>query len=103
MHLFLAILAAAAYTTGGVFMKQSHGLTRLVPAILVFACFLFGSAAQSISMRHSQMSANYVVVLGLEAALALVFGIALLGETLSLRQAAGALLVVAGVGLLRLD
>jgi small multidrug resistance pump/quaternary ammonium compound-resistance protein SugE len=98
----LSIAAAAAYTVGGVFMKQSEGLTRLVPALAVFACFVAGSAVQSVSMRESEMSRNYIIVLGLEAALALGLGMLLFGERLSAAKAAGVLLVAAGVGILRM-
>jgi small multidrug resistance pump/quaternary ammonium compound-resistance protein SugE len=98
----LSIAAAAAYTVGGVFMKQSEGLTRLIPALMVFACFVAGSAAQSVSMRESEMSRNYIIVLGLEAALALGLGMLLFGERLSAAKAAGVLLVAAGVGILRM-
>ncbi|MEZ5355620.1 MAG: SMR family transporter [Bryobacteraceae bacterium] len=101
MALILAILAAGAYTVGGVFMKESAGLTKLTPGLAVFGCFLVGSAMQAVSMRDSEMSSNYVIVLGLEAAMALGLGMVLFGERLSIEKAVGVFLVVAGVTVLR--
>ena len=101
MALLLSIFAAGAYTVGGVFMKQSAGLSKLAPGLLVALCFLAGSAAQAVSMRDSEMSRNYVIVLGLEAGLAMGLGMVLFGEQLSAGKVAGIALVVAGVALLR--
>ncbi len=103
MPILLAIVAAAAYAAGGVFMKQSAGLSKLTPALAVFACFVFGSAIQAVSMRDSEMSNNYVIVLGLEAAMALVLGMIMFNETLSLSKVTGTFLVVAGVTILRMQ
>ena len=83
-------------------MKHSVGLTRLEPALAVFGFFVAGSAMQCVSMRNSAMSTNYIIVLGLEAALALGLGMALFDERLSLAKAAGVTLVVAGIAILRL-
>ncbi|MEZ5401874.1 MAG: SMR family transporter [Bryobacteraceae bacterium] len=101
VSLLLALAAAGAYVAGGVFMKESAGLTRWPPALGVFACFVAGSALQAVSMRDSDMSANYVIVLGLEAALALALGAVVLGEPVSWTKLAGVGLVVAGVAILR--
>lgn len=103
MSLFLSVLAACAYATGGIFMKQSDGLTRPAPSALIFVCFLAGAALQTWSMRGVAMSTNYIIVLGLEAAVALALGMAVFGEPLTLPKSAGVALVVAGVALLRLD
>ncbi len=101
MTLLLAALAAAAYAVGGVFMKHSAGLTQPRPSLAVFALFVAGAALQTLSMRDSLMSSNYLIVLGLEAAIALALGVALLGEGLSLVRAAGVVFVVIGVAILR--
>jgi drug/metabolite transporter (DMT)-like permease len=54
-------------------------------------------------MRRSELSINYILVLGLEAALALLLGIGWLGEALSPRKLAGLALILAGVMSLRLE
>ena len=101
MDLIFALAAASFYTVGGAFMKQSAGLTQPWPSLWLFACFVAGAALQTLSMRGGEMSSNLIIVLGLEAALALGLGLLLFGESLSPGKAAGVLLVVAGAALLR--
>jgi threonine/homoserine efflux transporter RhtA len=54
-------------------------------------------------MKRSEVSVNYVLVLGLEAALAVLLGTAWLDEALSLRRLAGLALILAGIISLRME
>jgi multidrug transporter EmrE-like cation transporter len=54
-------------------------------------------------MRRSELSVTYIVVLGLEAGLALLLGVAWLGEAPSPRKLAGLALILAGILALRLE
>jgi multidrug transporter EmrE-like cation transporter len=101
MNLLLSLLAAGAYTVGGLFMRKAEGFAHARPAAMVFGCFCVGAALQTLAMRRSELSINYILVLGLEAALALLLGIAWLGEALSPRKLAGLALILAGVMSLR--
>ena len=103
MNLLLSLLAAGAYTVGGVFMRKAEGFAHALPAAMVFGCFCVGAALQTLAMRRSELSINYILVLGLEAALALLLGIGWLGEGLSPRKLAGLALILAGVMSLRLE
>jgi small multidrug resistance pump len=103
MTLFLSLLAAGAYAVGGLFMRKAEGFAHALPAAIVFGCFGVGAALQILAMRRSELGVNYVLVLGLEAALALLLGIGWLGETLSTRKLAGLALILAGVMSLRLE
>ncbi len=103
MDLLLSTLAAAAYTIGGVFMRRAEGFAHPRPAMLVFACFSAGAALQTLAMKRSALSVNYILVLGLEAALAVLFGTAWLRETLSARRLTGLALILAGAVTLQLD
>jgi small multidrug resistance pump/quaternary ammonium compound-resistance protein SugE len=103
MSLLLSLLAAAAYTVGGVFMRKAEGFTHALPALMVFACFGAGAALQTLAMRRSEVSINYILVLGLEAALALMLGVAWLGEALSPLKLMGVALILGGVLALRLQ
>jgi small multidrug resistance pump len=89
--------AALLYVIGGVAMKYSRSLTVLQPSLLLYAAFLGGATLQTIGMSGSKMGVTYVVVLGLEAVLALACAAAFLGERVSVSQLAGAILVVAGI------
>ncbi|MEZ5291791.1 MAG: SMR family transporter [Vicinamibacterales bacterium] len=99
--LLLGLLAALCFTTGGVFMKHADGFRQLLPALTFVALFGLGAVLQSLAMRGTGMAVTYVLVLGLEAALALGFGVWLLGETLSPVKMAGMGLTLAGIALLR--
>lgn len=101
MYTFLVVTAAVSYTVGGLFMKLADGFVRPGPSFLVFAFFAFGAALQTLAMRGSQLSVTYVVVLGLEAALAVGFGTALFREAYPPLKILGTALVLVGVVLLR--
>lgn len=103
MNLLLSALAASAYTVGGLFMRKAEGFAHTLPTVMVFACFCVGATLQTLAMRRSEVSINYVLVLGLEAALAVLLGTAWLGEALSPRKLAGLALILAGVMSLRLE
>jgi multidrug transporter EmrE-like cation transporter len=101
MHLGLASLAALFFTVGGIFMKRADGLRHAVPTMMFLLLFAAGAAVQSQAMRGAQMGITYVVVLGLEAALAVAFGTVLFAEPLTLRKIAAVVLIVGGIALLR--
>ena len=101
MYLLLAIMAALSFTVGGVFMNYSAGLTRLAPSLLVYLFFAIGASLQTLAMRASELGATYILVLGLEATLALAFGALFFNEGCSLQKLFGAALVIAGIILLR--
>jgi multidrug transporter EmrE-like cation transporter len=101
MMLLLGLLAALCFTTGGLFMKHADGFRQLTPALAFLLLFCVGAILQSHAMRGSGMAVTYVLVLGLEAALALGFGVWLLGESLSSANVVGMALTIAGIALLR--
>ena len=99
--LLLYSIAAIMYVTGGALMKYSHGLTQTLPTLGLTALFSTGALIQARAMRYEELGSSYVVVLGLEALLAIALGALLFGEQLSARAAAGIALVVIGIVLLR--
>jgi len=101
VNLWLAFAAAVAFAVGGVCMKYSAGLTRPVPTALLFLLFGAGAAAQTLAMRHAQMGATYIFVLGLESVLAFLLGVAVFGEPATPLRIAAVALVTVGVILLR--
>jgi len=101
MLLLLGLLAALCFTTGGLFMKHADGFRQAPPALAFLLLFGLGAVFQSHAMRGAGMAVTYVLVLGLEAVLALGFGVWLLGESLSPARAAGMALTIAGIVLLR--
>jgi small multidrug resistance pump len=103
MYLILSIAAALCYTIGGVFMQASEGLTKLLPSLLIYACFIAGATLHTIATRVSaSMGITYVLILGLETLLAILFSVLLLKEEgYSAVKLAGIFLVVVGVAVLR--
>ena len=95
-------IAAIMYVTGGVLMKYSQGLTQALPTLGLTALFSTGALIQARAMRYEQLGSSYILVLGLEALLAIILGMLLFGERLSGRAAAGVTLVVIGIVLLRI-
>lgn len=101
MQIFMLMAAALCFAAGGVFMKASGGGVRPAPTLSFLLLFAAGALLQARSMRREDMGAVYLAVLGLEAALALAFSVLLLGERLSPVRIIAAVLILAGVALLR--
>ncbi len=98
----LLVFSAVMYAVGGYFMKASDGATapRATAAFLVL--FLVGAVAQARGMRAADLSTAYVLVLGIEALVAVILGSVLLHEALTLARVGAIALVVIGIGWLRL-
>ena len=103
MQLVLAAVAALSFTVGGIFMKRADGLHNASAAALFLLLFAFGAAMQSHAMPGAEMGATYIVVLGLEAALALAFGTCLFAEPITLPKIGAVAMIVGGITLLRLN
>jgi multidrug transporter EmrE-like cation transporter len=101
MSLMLLAIASALYAVGGLFMKQSDGVTRLVPTLIFLALFVAGATLQAAGMKRADMGVSYVLVLGMEAVAAVVLSVAVLGESYSASRAAAIVLVLAGIVWLR--
>ncbi len=80
-------------------MKQSHGFTRLAPTLLMIGSF----GLLSVSMRTLPLGTAYTIWTGIGAMGAFVLGIALLGEAVSVPRVAAAVLLVAGLVLLKVS
>jgi multidrug transporter EmrE-like cation transporter len=101
MYLLMVLSAAALFTVGGIYMKLSQGLSLLTPSVLVYFFFCAGASLQTLAMRKSELGATYILVLGLEAVLALLFGVWLFKEHYSFLKLLGIGLIVTGIAFLR--
>jgi multidrug transporter EmrE-like cation transporter len=97
----LVLAASLSFTVGGIFMKLSDGLTRPLQTVFLLSFFMVGACLQALAMRGEDLSAIYIIVLGVEAMLAFVFGLAFFHEALTPIKIAGILAIVAGVAALR--
>lgn len=101
MSLLMLTCASVLYAVGGLFMKQSDGVTRLLPSLAFLALFAGGATLQATGMRRADMGVSYVLVLGIEAVAAVLLSIAVLNENYSVSRLAAIVLVVAGIAWLR--
>ena len=103
MDWIYASLAALLFAVGGFFMKVSQGALKNLATAIFLALFVAGALLQARAMRRADMGAVYIAVLGLEAAFALALSAGVLHEHLSWQRITAAVLIVAGVSLLRLS
>jgi multidrug transporter EmrE-like cation transporter len=101
VQLTLASLAALCFTLGGVCMKRADGLQHASPTVLFLALFAAGAALQSQAMRGAGLARTYIIVLGLEAALAVALGRLLFAEPMTAIKMLAIALIIGGVALLR--
>jgi multidrug transporter EmrE-like cation transporter len=93
--LFLLIMTALAYVGSTIAMKSTA--SQISPfAVLSLALFLAAAGTlEVLVLRQVSLAAAYLTIIGLEALLILLYGIAI-GEGLSLREFAGGALVLVG-------
>jgi multidrug transporter EmrE-like cation transporter len=103
MDWLYALLAAFLFAVGGFFMKLSLGSIKSPATAAFLALFIGGALLQARAMRRADMGAVYIAVLGLEAAFALALSAGILHEHLSWQRIMAAVLIVAGVWLLRVS
>lgn len=98
LYVGLMVAAAFTFTVGGVFMKWSQGLTQPLPTLAMVVLFVIGAALLTLSIDvRGQLGPAYLVVLGLEAVLALAFGALLFGEDASPPRLIGLALLIVGM------
>jgi small multidrug resistance pump/quaternary ammonium compound-resistance protein SugE len=101
MHLLISIGAAICFTIGGIFMEFSKGLSQPIPSTFIYISFLAGASLQALATNSSGMGMTYILVLGIEAILAVVFSAFLFREGYSSLKLLGIFLVVVGIVFLR--
>lgn len=84
-------------------MKQSHGFTKLLPSVVTIVGMIISFVLLAASMRTLPLGTAYMVWTGIGAIGAFVMGIAFLGENLSFVRVCAAILIVAGLLLMKLS
>ncbi|HTY53832.1 MAG TPA: SMR family transporter [Candidatus Binataceae bacterium] len=100
MDLILLLIAATLYATGGLLMKYSAGLSNLRPTIAFLGLFVCGALLQGRAMRSADLGMAYVLVLGIEAAMTIIFSALILRETFTTARIIALCMVIAGSALL---
>ncbi|WP_125255730.1 DMT family transporter [Brevundimonas fluminis] len=84
-------------------MKRSEGFTQLWPSIGTLAFMGLSFGLLSLSMKSLPLGTAYMVWTGIGAVGAFVVGVAVLNESVGPMRVAAALLIVAGIVLMKLS
>ncbi|MCE6988647.1 multidrug efflux SMR transporter [Dyadobacter sp. CY323] len=85
------------------FMKQSEGFTRLIPTSITIVAMIASFALLALAMRNLPLSTAYTVWTGIGAVGAFLIGIFILGEPVNAMRVTAALLITAGLVLMKLS
>jgi quaternary ammonium compound-resistance protein SugE len=84
------------------YMKQSHGFTRLAPTVTTIVGMIASFGLLSIAMKTLPLGTAYTIWTGIGAVGSFIVGIIVLGEDISTLRLLAALLIVAGLVLMKL-
>jgi quaternary ammonium compound-resistance protein SugE len=97
------IMAGVLEVVWAFYMKKSGGFTKLVPTVVTIATMIASVVLLSISMRSLPLGTAYTIWTGIGAVGAFVVGIAVLGESANAARIFAAVLIVAGLVLMKLS
>ena len=103
MAWFMLVVAGLFEVLWAFSMKQSQGFTRLIPSVITIAGMLVSFGLLALSMRTLPLGTAYTIWTGIGAIGAFVAGIAFLGEQLNFMRICAAVLIVAGLVLMKLS
>jgi len=98
VYLFFAGIFEVVWSVA---MKESHGFSRLIPSIITIVFMLLSFALLSIAMKTLPLGTSYTVWVGIGAIGAFILGVTMFGESLNPLRVIAALLIFAGVVLLK--
>lgn len=101
MAWFYLILAGLLEVVWACFMKQSAGFTRLIPSIVTLVSMLASFSLLSFVMKILPLGSAYTIWTGIGAIGAFLVGIMLFGESISFNRILAAILIVAGIVLMK--
>lgn len=83
-------------------MKKSEGFTLLTPSIITIVMMVISFALLAVAMKSLPLGTAYSVWTGVGASGAFIFGIIFLGESMSFTRVFAAVLIVAGIILMKI-
>lgn len=84
-------------------MKQSQGFTRLTPSVVTILAMIASFGLLAWAMRTLPLGTAYTIWTGIGAVGAFIVGVTLLGEELSAARVVAAVLIVAGLVLMKVS
>jgi quaternary ammonium compound-resistance protein SugE len=97
MAWLVLVAAGVLETVWAYYLKQSHGLTKLMPSILTVIAMIGSVVLLAIAMRTLPLGTAYTVWTGIGAVGAFVVGIVVLGEAVTAMRLVAAALIVSGL------
>lgn len=89
--------AIALEVIGTTSMKLSHGFTRLIPSVLLFACYAASFVVFTFVLKKIDISVAYAIWSGVGTALVALIGILYFRETITVIKFISILLIIIGV------
>jgi len=83
------------------YMKQSDGFSRLIPSLITVVAMLASFDLLALAMRTLPLGTSYTIWTGVGAIGTFALGIFLLGEPVSVPRLLAALLIIAGLLLMK--
>ena len=103
MAWILLVAAGALEIVWAYYMKESGGFTRPLPTAITLVTMVASFVLLSIAMRTLPLGTAYTVWTGIGAIGAFAVGIVVLGEPANVLRTSAALLIVAGLVLMKLS
>lgn len=103
MSWVILLLAGLFEVVWALSMKQSEGFTRLAPSLVTLVAMAVSFSLLAFAMRSLPLGTAYMIWTGVGAVGALVVGIVFLGEALTPLRFSAALLIVAGIVVMKLS
>jgi quaternary ammonium compound-resistance protein SugE len=95
---WVIVITAGIFETGfAVFLKMSHGLTRLWPTVGFAVCALISFGLLTLALKHLEVGAAYAVWTGIGAVGAAAVGMLVLGDPVSTLKIVSIGLILVGV------
>lgn len=98
IYLFIGGLSEVVWA---VFMKESHGFSRLIPSVITVAFMCISFYFLSLSMRSIPLGTAYVIWTGIGAVGAFLVGIMVYHEPVTSLRLLAATLIVSGLILMK--
>lgn len=103
MTWFYLVFAGLLEVVWAYYMKQSAGFTKLVPTVITLVSMIASFSLLSFAMRTLPLGSAYTIWTGIGAVGTFIVGIAVLGESFSLTRLLAAVLILAGIVLMKIS
>ena len=103
MAWIVLVIAGILEIVWAFFMKKSEGFTIVVPSAITIVTMIASFGLLSYAMRTLPLGTAYTIWTGIGAVGAFVVGIVVLGESANVMRVTAAVLIVAGIVMMKLS